>query len=303
MQSLIQRPSWPRSNPLSTSRRSTPGKEDGRPALAYVAAIGLTLICSWIVSFFSGGANVVTPDWLLIPAVLCAYRFGRIPTLGVSIGAGLLAGPLMPDHFNHDVAVAQLPSEWITRCVAFVSIGLLSACLFLQLRRRHASDHASLYDPLTGLANRILFQDRLVHSLVRLERSRAALSVLVFDLDDFEAVNLKYDHSVGDDVLVAVSGRLRESVRSSDTLARLSSDEFAMLVEGTDLAAGMTTAERVVDSLQQPFCVGDKLIAVRLSAGVSTTTDATIAPEELIREARRAVKTSKQLGKNQYSVA
>jgi diguanylate cyclase (GGDEF)-like protein len=292
------------SNPQPPDRRVAPVIEADRNGLPYAGAIALTFISSWILTYFCGGTHVVTPDWFLVPIVVCAFRFGRVQTLAVSVAAGLLAGPVMPDHFDHGVAIAQGPSDWISRFVAFVVIGQITAFLFFQLRRRYASDHASLYDQLTGLANRILFGDRLQHGLARLERSKGVLSVLVFDLDDFETVNIKYDHLVGDEVLVAVSARLREAVRASDTLARLSSDEFAMLVEGTDLAAGITTAERVVESLQAPFRIdGDKLIAVRLSAGVSTTTDARTSADEMVREARFAVRTSKELGKNRYSVA
>jgi PAS domain S-box-containing protein len=100
--------------------------------------------------------------------------------------------------------------------------------------RRRLEDelrHQAFHDSLTGLANRALFSDRLEHALSRTGRSRARLAVLFLDLDDFKTVNDSLGHGEGDQLLIAVAARLRETLRSGDTIARMGGDEFAVLVE------------------------------------------------------------------------
>src|SRR5918992_964965 len=108
--------------------------------------------------------------------------------------------------------------------------------------------HLAFHDPLTGLANRALFLDRLEHALDRAERSRQPVSVAFVDLDGFKAVNDTLGHAAGDALLVGVAGRLRGALRSADTLARLGGDEFAVLVEQGDDAP--TAARRLLGTLR-----------------------------------------------------
>jgi hypothetical protein len=158
-------------------------------ALGYVLAIGATLSISWLVTLKLGGAGVVAPHWFYVPIMLCAYRFGRLPTVAVSLLAGLLTGPVMPDHFSHGVAYPQVTSDWVSRGIDFLVLGYVMALLFRNLRRQRDAARASLRDPLTGLANRVVFLDRLQNALARLERAQGIVGVLFLDLDDFKAVN------------------------------------------------------------------------------------------------------------------
>ena len=112
--------------------------------------------------------------------------------------------------------------------------------------------HQAHHDPLTGLANRALFSDRLQEAIERHRLLGQGFAVLVIDLDDFKAVNDAFGHAAGDHLLYAVAQRLRGAVRSIDTVARLGGDEFAIvLVDGSEAAGG--AAERILAALRQPF--------------------------------------------------
>ncbi|OLS97490.1 hypothetical protein BJF90_10200 [Pseudonocardia sp. CNS-004] len=128
--------------------------------------------------------------------------------------------------------------------------------------------HLAFHDPLTGLANRALFLDRLEHALGRAERTRQPVSVAFIDLDGFKAVNDTLGHAAGDALLIGVADRLRGALRSADTLARLGGDEFAVLVEQGDDATA--AARRLLATLRDPFHVHGRSVAVSASIGVAT---------------------------------
>ncbi|TQM04284.1 putative bifunctional diguanylate cyclase/phosphodiesterase [Pseudonocardia kunmingensis] len=127
--------------------------------------------------------------------------------------------------------------------------------------------HLAFHDPLTGLANRALFLDRLEHALERAERSGQSVSVAFVDLDGFKAVNDTLGHAAGDALLTGVATRLRGALRSSDTLARLGGDEFAVLVEQGDDAT--VVARRLLAALGTPFHVHGRSVEVSASIGVA----------------------------------
>ena len=123
-------------------------------------------------------------------------------------------------------------------------------------------------DPLTGLANRALFQDRLNHAVALQTWDSRSVAVLSLDLDDFKLVNDSFGHPAGDTLLVAVAGRILECVRAGDTVARLGGDEFAVLLEDSP-APPLTVAHRVFDAFDQPFVVDGRDVFMRPSVGVS----------------------------------
>ncbi len=164
--------------------------------------------------------------------------------------------------------------------------------------------HLAFHDPLTGLANRALFLDRLEHALDRAERTRQPVSVAFVDLDGFKAVNDTLGHAAGDALLVGVAGRLRGALRSADTLARLGGDEFAVLVEQGDDAT--TAARRLLGTLREPFHVHGRTVAVTASIGVATVeagqdtgpgTDAATRAATLLHRADVAMYAVKASGK------
>jgi diguanylate cyclase (GGDEF)-like protein/PAS domain S-box-containing protein len=162
--------------------------------------------------------------------------------------------------------------------------------------------HQALHDPITDLANRALFRDRVQHALDRQARGRHPISVLFMDLDDFKTINDSLGHAVGDQLLREVGERLRSCVRASDTPARLGGDEFAVLLEdGCDIVKATEVAQRILDSLQGAFHLGTTDAFIRASIGIATARpEATQAPgsaEELLRDADVAMYMAKQSGK------
>lgn len=160
--------------------------------------------------------------------------------------------------------------------VLYVAAALVIAVLFRQFLVMGSNQRLfavvaeqALRDPLTGLANRFLFNDRLEHA-VELHRRElfGVLAVVTLDLDDFKLVNDGLGHAAGDALLVDVAARILGAVRSGDTVARLGGDEFAILIE-KGREAPDAVAQRVVDAFDEPFMVDDHLLPIRPSVGLS----------------------------------
>jgi diguanylate cyclase (GGDEF)-like protein/PAS domain S-box-containing protein len=165
--------------------------------------------------------------------------------------------------------------------------------------------HEAFHDPLTGLANRALFTDRVTHALSRGDRSTDQLAVLFLDLDDFKVVNDSLGHAAGDDLLTAVAERIRACLRRADTPARLGGDEFGILLEQASEEIATEVADRILHALRQPFTIGARQLFVQASIGIaicgggSRAGDADSA-EELLRNADAAMYTAKSRGKGRY---
>ena len=160
----------------------------------------------------------------------------------------------------------------------------------------------ALHDPLTGLANRSLMQDRLEHALASRRAWRHA--VLAIDLDDFKAVNDVFGHGAGDALLTEIARRLESSVRPADTVARMGGDEFVVLMEDVeDVDGAVTVAERLLEALRLPVQWGSERFQVGGSVGI-TLTDPTDprGPRELLRDADIAMYVAKTTGKNGHRV-
>ena len=171
----------------------------------------------------------------------------------------------------------------------------------LQLRElQEQLHHQAFHDPLTDLANRSLFINQVRDAL---EAPTGNVGVLFVDVDDFKTVNDSLGHGAGDDLLVAVAGRLRDCLRPSDAIARLGGDEFAVMVLGEDhsLDAAVAVAERIMRAFEVPVPVGDDLIYVHLSIGIATTRHSRRA-DELIRDADLAMYRAKEAGKKRYEL-
>ena len=129
--------------------------------------------------------------------------------------------------------------------------------------------HQTLHDTLTGLPNRLLFQDRLRGALKRAQRSHCGLAVLFVDLDNFKVVNDSMGHEAGDALLMTIASRLQSSGREEDTIARLGGDEFTLLLENlADAQDAIDVAERIVTQLQQPIPLDDREVFASASIGI-----------------------------------
>jgi diguanylate cyclase (GGDEF)-like protein len=175
------------------------------------------------------------------------------------------------------------------------------ASLALTNARNHASAvHRALHDPLTGLANRVLFRERLDHALARCSRLGKDVGVLFVDVDDFKEVNDQLGHAHGDELLVTLATRLRTLLRVEDTAARLGGDEFAVLLEDVvDGAEAVQVAERLLEELQRPVRIGGQDVTVGASVGIATgRRDA----DQLLRNADFAMYQAKADGRGRYAL-
>ncbi|MGC8509751.1 MAG: EAL domain-containing protein [Acidimicrobiales bacterium] len=154
--------------------------------------------------------------------------------------------------------------------------------------------HRALHDPLTGTANRALFDDRLAQAHARTLRQREWGAVLLLDLDDFKGVNDTYGHLIGDQLLTAVARRLEGVARSSDTLSRFGGDEFLYLADPlSSPEEAQVIAARLLGSFTRPFRLGDLEIVQRASVGVSVWNETRTDPRTLVQEADTALYEAK----------
>ncbi len=159
-------------------------------------------------------------------------------------------------------------------------------------------------DPLTGLANRALYLDRLEHALARSKRDpEYTFAVLFLDCDRFKVVNDSLGHSSGDQLLVNIARRLERCVRTVDTVARYGGDEFAVLLDDAREPDGATrVAERIIEDLGKPFHVGGREVFSGASVGIAMSRAMYVKPEEVLRDADIAMYRAKSQGKGRVAV-
>jgi diguanylate cyclase (GGDEF)-like protein len=163
--------------------------------------------------------------------------------------------------------------------------------------------HQALHDALTGLPNRLLFVDRLAHALDISARRLSRVGVLFVDLDRFKLVNDGAGHTTGDVLLQRVAARIREAVRTSDTVARFGGDEFLVLCEdlAPDTAEVEAIARRIAESLLEPFSLPDRDLFITASIGIAIAQMNDDA-EAVLTHADRAMYLAKQRGRAQYAI-
>ena len=160
----------------------------------------------------------------------------------------------------------------------------------------------ALHDPLTGLANRALFLDRLQHALDSTGRHNLPLATVLLDLNGFKEINDNYGHAVGDELLCAVARRLTDSVRSIDTVARLGGDEFAMVIEDVNEQRRELVVERVKRALDAPFLLQGEPRQITGSFGLAFSRGNQDTPTEMLRRADLAMYAAKREGKTGHAV-
>lgn len=160
------------------------------------------------------------------------------------------------------------------------------------------------FDSLTGTANRHLFYDRLKQAIKQSKRNSAPLSVIYFDLDKFKLVNDTHGHHVGDLLLKSFSQKVRSCLRDVDTLGRLGGDEFSAILSNTSIIQAETTAERIIDVLNQVENLGGHDLTIQTSIGIVTcsTTEKLIrlSHERLMKAVDAVTYKAKQDGKHGY---
>jgi diguanylate cyclase (GGDEF)-like protein len=193
---------------------------------------------------------------------------------------------------------------------AAVAAAALGSLLLFRVTRRAVkklllseaeAKHLSLHDPLTGLANRTLFTDRLVHAHAILRRKSGHLGVLCIDLDRFKEVNDSYGHDAGDQLIREVARRLKTICRDTDTICRLGGDEFAIIQPDTTPNGAAALAQRVVDGLSGEVDLSIGRAELSCSVGVAVVSDADQGQAELLRQADVALYRAKEAGRGRFA--
>ncbi|MCA9473310.1 MAG: diguanylate cyclase [Nitrospirales bacterium] len=167
-------------------------------------------------------------------------------------------------------------------------------------RRKEAETqiiHRVYHDPLTDLPNRAMFQDRLEQGIAQARRHQRLLAVLFIDLDGFKGINDEFGHLIGDELLKTVAERLTHCVRATDTVARLSGDEFTLLLQDLEHPSdAQHVAQKILDCIGAPVSNGEQTLHVRTSIGIALFPVDAEEPADLLRQADRAMYKAKELG-------
>src|SRR5581483_10691399 len=207
---------------------------------------------------------------------------------------------------NHRKDGATIWCEWYHSCLMDDEGRLASILSFVQdvssrIEAEERLQHMATRDALTGLPNRLLLHERLAQAIAQAKRSGGRVGVLFIDLDRFKNVNDTLGHRIGDELLKKCTHALSSAVRESDLLARLGGDEFMVIVEDfEDPAILGKIAQKLLDTIAQPFTVEEHDIYVTSSIGISVYPDDSDDPEELLKHADVAMYRSKELGRNTY---
>ena len=165
-------------------------------------------------------------------------------------------------------------------------------------------EHIAHFDALTELPNRVLLADRLRQNMTQAQRRGTLLAVVFLDLDGFKVVNDTHGHAAGDQLLIALAGRMKQALREGDTLARIGGDEFvAVLIDLDDAPACQPMLARLLDAAAQPIPFGDTRLQVSASLGVTFYPQVSeLDADQLLRQADQAMYQAKVAGKNRYCV-
>ena len=165
---------------------------------------------------------------------------------------------------------------------------------------RQQLQHLAHHDPLTGLPNRLLFDDRLKTAIEQALRNEQRCLLLFLDLDGFKHINDTLGHAMGDELLRVVGDRLKSVLRSSDTIARLGGDEFVILAGSVNPDYAAQLAQKILDQLRIPVTVGDEMLSVTGSLGIAVYPENGADCQQLMRAADMAMYTAKAEGRNRF---
>lgn len=200
---------------------------------------------------------------------------------------------------------------WVLPISSFIM--LIAILIFVRLNRKlkleiieNAEHQEQLqrmahYDVLTNLPNRVLLADRLSQSMVQCQRRNKSLAVAFMDLDGFKAVNDRHGHNVGDELLIEVAHRMKEALREGDTLARIGGDEFIAVMGDLEKSKDSEPVlKRLLKAAADPVTLGDAVMQVSASIGVTLYPQDAADADQLIRHADEAMYIAKLAGKNRY---
>jgi diguanylate cyclase (GGDEF)-like protein len=265
-----------------------------RSVRAGAATLGL-VSASAILTHLSGGLIEMHFHFFVMVGIISLYQdwMPFLLALGFVVAHHGVLGALDPEGvFNHPAAINH-PWKWAGIHGGFILAESVVLLIAWRVNER------GFRDPLTGLANRLLFEDRINHTLDRANERGGTLAVLFLDLDEFKGVNDNLGHAAGDELLVAAAERIGGCVRGHDTVARLGGDEFAILLDGGDPTSAAEVCERIFEALRRPFVLHGKELLITVSIGVATNADRPTT-EGILRNADVAMYRAKGNGRARY---
>ena len=214
---------------------------------------------------------------------------------------------------NHEMCARRCDGKpvWVLENAALVEgpdgPGTLIEGTVIDITERKRAEeqvkHLAFHDALTGLPNRLLFNDRLAIALAQARRGGEKLVTLFLDLDRFKVINDSLGHAAGDELLRGVAQRLQENVRAGDTVARLGGDEFIILLTRISSEEdGANVAAKFLRSIRNPFSVQERNVFITTSVGVSMYPNDGLDPEALIQNADIALYRAKEEGRDNYQL-
>ncbi|WP_434421326.1 putative bifunctional diguanylate cyclase/phosphodiesterase [Nannocystis pusilla] len=262
------------------------------------------LFSSTVDSLIGKSLGDLAPD---MPDLAEAYlaRFAQVMESGIGVSVeemievrgknGWFSSTVVPlRDFDGEVTGVQVVARDITR--------RRRAEIALRAREER-SRHDSLHDPLTRLPNRQAFMEKLESALQGVRQGRAAFAVLCLDLDRFKNVNDSLGHSTGDRLLISVARLLQDCVGPDDLLARLSGDEFGVLLPNVqDASDAIRVADRILGQLKQPLALRDQEVYTSISVGITWSALGYERTEDILRDADTAMHRAKRRGKSRYEL-
>ncbi len=248
-------------------------------------------------------------------------RVGAAVLMGAAI-VGMhyigMAAANFPHNTHSMAAFSGVNNNWLALLVIVVTLAVLAITLIISVLDARLQARTSvlasslaqanreltqlaLHDNLTKLPNRLLLEDRLSQAFQKADRGDSSFALLFLDLDGFKAVNDAFGHHVGDQLLVAVTERVRQEVRAEDTLARLGGDEFVLLVEIAEPNDAATLADKLVHLIARPFQVSRYELLVSVSIGIAVYPGDGNDERELMLNADAAMYHTKNSGRNGHS--
>ena len=210
-------------------------------------------------------------------------------------------------HSDHDgIPVELIPSHGskeiflLSNTMNNMIISIRDSRIALKAQK-NALHYQANHDALTGLANRILFNDRLEQSIIKAKNNSTKVALFFIDLDHFKKINDSLGHEIGDKILKVVTQRLNETICKEATLARLGGDEFSIIVE--ELRQGQDAsllANKLIELLSQPLTIEDNLLYISSSIGISIYPDDGVSAQNLIKYADAAMYKAKDEGRNNF---
>lgn len=205
---------------------------------------------------------------------------------------------LIPEYDAQEIFALSATMNTMIKSIRASKIALLEQ--HNQLRaQKNALQYQATHDALTGLANRILFSERLEHAIKKSKERHSQMALLFIDLDHFKEINDSLGHEAGDEVLTIVTNRLHETIQNEEVLARFGGDEFTVIIEGLQKAEeAMLLAERILKVLSEPITVDHNELYVGCSIGISLYPDNGDTPQDLLKYADAAMYAAKNEGRN-----